>query len=184
VHSSNVFFAHAGLTVGADALQSMAGQFGMTHLPTAAKWESELPDLAYGQGSLLATPLELAGVVQTVAAGGVRRRPHFVLDEKPETLATPLTPEQASVIAKALAAVTERGTARGVFSSLPFSVAGKTGTAQTSNGDRASHSWFIGFAPARNPKVAFAVIIENGGYGAKSAAPAAREILRAWGGKE
>jgi penicillin-binding protein A len=159
----------------------MAGQFGLTHLPVADRWSSELPDLAYGQGSLLATPLELAGTMQTIAAGGTRRKLHFVESDKPETLATPITPEQAAVIARALAGVTERGTAHGVFSSLPFSVAGKTGTAQTGNGDKQSHSWFIGFAPARDPKIAFAVIIENGGYGAKSAAPAAREILKAWG---
>ncbi|MBB6052277.1 penicillin-binding transpeptidase domain-containing protein [Armatimonas rosea] len=181
VHSSNIYFAHAGLEVGAEALQEMSGQFGLTHLPVADRWTSELPDLAYGQGSLLVTPLELAGTMQTIAAGGTRRKLHFVESDKPETLATPITPEQAAVIARALAGVTERGTARGVFSSVPFSVAGKTGTAQTGNGDKQSHSWFVGFAPARAPKIAFAVIIENGGYGAKSAAPAAREILKAWG---
>ena len=180
VHSSNIFFAHAGVAVGAEALQSMSGQFGLTHGPVAAKWEAELVDIAYGQGSLLTTPLELAGVVQTIASSGVRRRPHFVLADKTEALATPITPEQAAMIAKALGDVSRRGTARGIFSSLPFSVAGKTGTAQTGNGDKQSHSWFIGFAPAQNPKIAFAVLIENGGYGAKSAGPAAREILRAW----
>ena len=183
VRSSNIYFAHAGIDIGAEALQRTAGQFGLTHLPERPQWERELPDLSYGQGSLLATPMEMASVMQTVASGGIRRRPHYALSEKPETLATPLTPEQAEVIAKALREVTESGTARGVFSTLAFKVAGKTGTAQTSNGDKKSHSWFIGFAPAQNPKVAFAVLIENGGYGAKSAAPVAREILRAWDGK-
>ena len=87
-------------------------------------------------------------------------------------------------IARALREVTRRGTADGIFDSLSFPVAGKTGTAQTSNGDKKSHSWFIGFAPAQDPEIAFAVLIENGGYGARSAAPAAREILRAWSPRE
>lgn len=181
VYSSNIYFAHAGIELGAEALQSMTGQFGLTRVPPLAKWESELPDLAYGQGSLLATPLELAGTMQTIASGGIRRRPHFVLNGPTETVATPLSPEDAAVVAKALREVTQRGTAQGIFDELPFSVAGKTGTAQNGNGDKMSHSWFIGFAPAQNPRIAFAVIIENGGYGARSAAPAAREILRAWG---
>lgn len=180
VHSSNIYFAHAGVALGSEALRSMAGELGMTHLPEAKRWDAELPDLAYGQGSLLATPLELAGMMQTIAAGGRRLKPHFALTEKPQTLATPLTPEQAAVIARALADVTRRGTADGIFDTLSYPVAGKTGTAQNGNGDKMSHSWFIGFAPAQNPKIAFAVIIENGGYGAKAAAPAAREILRAW----
>ena len=180
IHSSNIYFAHAGTAVGVEGLREMSGKFGLTHLPKDTQWPRELADLSYGQGSLLVTPLELAGVAQTLANGGKRLRPHYPLREAPEVVATPLTPEQAKVINKALRGVTTRGTAQGRFESLPFSVAGKTGTAQTSNGDGMSHSWFIGFAPAENPKIAFAVVIENGGYGAKSAVPAVRDILRAW----
>lgn len=180
IHSSNIYFAHAGVAVGVEGMREMSGKFGLTHLPKEALWPRELADLSYGQGSLLVTPLELAGVAQTLANGGKRLRPHYVQAEAPEVLSTPLTPEQAKVINKALRGVTTRGTARGRFEDLPFTVAGKTGTAQTSNGDGMSHSWFIGFAPAENPKIAFAVIIENGGYGAKSAVPAVRDILRAW----
>jgi cell division protein FtsI/penicillin-binding protein 2 len=80
----------------------------------------------------------------------------------------------------AMLEVTQVGTAHGVFRTLPFSVAGKTGTAENNQGDGQPHSWFVGFAPADRPEVAFAVIVENGGLGAKVAAPAARDILRAW----
>ena len=180
IHSSNIYFAHAGIAVGPDTLREMTGLFGLSHGPAPEKWPAELPDLSYGQGSLLVTPLELAGVAQTIAAGGERYRIHFVLAAPRETIARPITLEQAQVIAKALRGVTERGTARGKFDDLPFTVAGKTGTAQNGNADKMSHSWFIGFAPANNPKIAFAVLIENGGYGAKAAVPAAHEILRAW----
>jgi cell division protein FtsI/penicillin-binding protein 2 len=77
--------------------------------------------------------------------------------------------------------VTRSGTAAGRFDTLPFGVAGKTGTAQNDQYDRMSHSWFIGFAPVEHPRIAIAVIAENGGYGASVAVPVARDVLRAAG---
>ena len=72
------------------------------------------------------------------------------------------------------------GTARVAMSGMRITVAGKTGTAQVNAGD--PHSWFAGFAPydgeSKN-RVAFAVIVEHGGYGAKTAAPIARELVEA-----
>ena len=62
-----------------------------------------------------------------------------------------------------LAGVVTDGTARGVFDGLPVSVAGKTGSAQNGQGDGMTHSWFAGFAPAVNPTLAFACVVENGG---------------------
>ena len=73
--------------------------------------------------------------------------------------------------------VTTTGTARGVFDGLKVSVAGKTGSAQTVPG-KPTHSWFAGFAPATNPTLAFACVIENGGAGRDAAAPVCREIVR------
>jgi peptidoglycan glycosyltransferase len=58
-------------------------------------------------------------------------------------------------------------------------VAGKTGSAQTNSGDGETHSWFVGFAPAPNPTIAFACIVENGGAGRAAAGPVCREIVKA-----
>jgi cell division protein FtsI/penicillin-binding protein 2 len=84
----------------------------------------------------------------------------------------------AASLAEWMRDVVERGTARGVFDSLPVEVAGKTGTAENEERDRRPHSWFIGFAPASRSKVAFACIVENGGYGRNAAAPVMREVLK------
>ena len=66
----------------------------------------------------------------------------------------------------------------GVFDGLRVSVAGKTGSAQNNQGDGVTHSWFAGFAPAVNPTLAFACIVENGGAGRAAAGPVCREIVR------
>ena len=89
--------------------------------------------------------------------------------------------------------VTTKGTARSVFKDVPYSVAGKTGTAQVitiAQDDKYSeeklerryhdHSLFIAFAPVENPKIALAVLVENSGFGAKTAAPVAKEVLDYW----
>ncbi len=177
--SCNVYFGKAGIALGPDALRAQAETFAFSRLPTPAQFASELPDIAYGQGPLLVTPLEMAGVASAVAAGGRRLRPLLLKTAKPEIAATPLSPESAARLADMMRRVTRTGTAAGRFDALPFAVAGKTGTAQNEENDKMSHSWFIGFAPADNPRVAFAVIVENGGYGASVAAPLARDVLRA-----
>jgi cell division protein FtsI/penicillin-binding protein 2 len=80
--------------------------------------------------------------------------------------------------------VVTEGTARGVFDAIPVEVAGKTGTAQTDEGDKEPHSWFTGFTPVSKPQYAFACVIENGGYGKQGAAPAVRDwLLKEFGGK-
>ena len=177
--SCNIYFAHAGLAVGPQPLREHASQFGFARLPPIAQFGAELPDVAFGQGPMLASPLEMAGVAATVASGGRHLRPQFLKDAKPAVTATPLSPSDAGRLQEMMRRVTVSGTAGGRFADLPYPVAGKTGTAQNEEGDRMSHSWFIGFAPADRPKVAFAVIVENGGYGASVAVPIARQVLRA-----
>ena len=89
---------------------------------------------------------------------------------------TPTSPQLADEINKMMVGVVRDGT--GSSASLPgVLVAGKTGTAENSQGD--SHAWFIGFAPADNPQVAIAVIVENAGFGGSIAAPIARKVFRA-----
>lgn len=175
--SCNVYFARAGLRLGSQTLHDHAARFGLAHLPEISQFDAALPEIAFGQGEMLATPLEMAGVAQTVANGGKRLTPQWEKSVAAKVTDTPLSPEDAARITEMMRRVTTTGTAAGRFSDLPFSVAGKTGTAQNDQYDRVSHSWFIGFAPADAPKVAFAVIVENGGYGSQSAVPAARQIL-------
>lgn len=179
VESCNIYFAHAGLALGPEALRAGAAQFGFARLPGSAPFAAELPDIAYGQGPMLASPIEMAGVALSVAAGGRRLRPEILKRDEPRVAATPLAPEDAARLADMMRRVTVSGTAAGRFDELPYGVAGKTGTAQNREGDKMSHSWFIGFAPVTRPKIAFAVIVENGGYGASVAVPIARQVLRA-----
>ena len=176
--SCNIYFAHAALAVGPQPLRDQLAKFGFARLPSKTQFDSELPDIGYGQGPMLVTPLEMASVAQMVANGGTRLAPVFQKDAKPENGSRLLSQNDASRLAEMMGRVTRTGTAAGRFDSLPFSVAGKTGTAQNDRYDKVAHSWFIGFAPINHPRVAFAVIVENGGYGTQVAVPIARDILR------
>ena len=177
--SCNVYFAHLGIAIGAEGLDATARhQFELAHMPPLQKLGEDLPDCAYGQGAVLMTPLEMGQVAQAVANNGKMQPATFIMGGK-TPLGTPaLTPEQAGRLQKMLAGVVTDGTARGVFDSLPVSVAGKTGSAQNGQGDGMTHSWFAGFAPAENPTLAFACIVENGGAGRAAAAPVCREMIR------
>lgn len=147
---------------------------------------------AIGQGYYLATPLQQAMLLMAVANGGVVYRPILVdkvlsvdgsLLEKmePELLRTIyLRPETWNTIRQGLVAVTTKGTGASVFQGFPYTVAGKTGSAETGRGT--THSWFACYAPADNPQIAVAVLVEDGGEGSVTAAPAARKILEAYFG--
>lgn len=179
--SCNVYFAHLGMDVGAEALDATARQrFELGHMPTLAKLGEDLPDCAYGQGAVTTTPLEMARVAQAVAHNG-QLLPVLFVPGRPSQQApvTALSPEQAARLQTMLAAVTAPGgTAQGVFDGLPVHVAGKTGSAQNGQGDGMTHSWFVGFAPVENPTLAFACVVENGGFGRSAAAPVCREMVR------
>ena len=98
---------------------------------------------------------------------------------QPVELGRPIGELNAKRIAEMMRAVVTGGNARGIFGDLPVEVAGKTGTAQTDQGDRQPHSWFIGYTPYTRPQYAFACVIENGGYGKRGAAPAVHTVLKA-----
>ena len=161
------------------------------------KWEvyhdefylSEIMDAAIGQGFNLVTPLQAAMVMGEVAANGRRYRPHVVkkIVTQDGELIKEFTPELAGeldvdpeiirLVQAGLHEVTKTGTAARNFEGFPYEIAGKTGTAENSQG--ADHGWFVGYAPYDNPTVSVAVIVENGGYGATSAVPIGRQILEA-----
>jgi cell division protein FtsW (lipid II flippase) len=181
--SCNAYFAQLGLRVGAPALQETADLFEIPLAPSGQGKvvKDTLPFAAYGQGQVLASPFKMARVAATIAAGGAMPQGRWVVDETNRRADAPrqvLDPAAAQTLARAMRRVVLEGTGRALKDIEP-PVAGKTGTAEVQ--DSASHSWFVGFAPYGQAKrqVAFAVIVEHGGYGARAAAPIAGRLVTA-----
>jgi penicillin-binding protein 2 len=151
-------------------------------------------NLAVGQGDLQADPLQMAVAYATVANGGKVVRPHLGLRiedaagvaiqelKMPPRRRVHIQPQFRQAILDGLSAAAESpgGTSYPVFGedhSFPIKVAGKTGTAERPpNGDQ---SWYVALAPYPNPRYVVAVTVENGGFGAETAAPAAKQIIGA-----
>lgn len=137
-----------------------------------------IPQVSFGQGSLLASPLGIAQVAAAIANSGKTTRPYWVQAGENPVFEEVLSPIGNQIIAEAMRGVVKQdnGTAYKTFKGFPIEVAGKTGTAE--NNKPNAHAWFAGFAPYRGArKIAFAVVVENGGVGAKVAAPIARELI-------
>ena len=146
--------------------------------------------LAFGQERLLVTPLQMAMVASTIGNGGVVPRPYLVQkvvapngstvrNTKPRNLGRAIKPETAATLTQMMVAVTEGGT--GNAAAIPgIHVAGKTGTAET-NVPNVYTAWFVSFAPAENPQVAVAVVLEEqlNGFGGSVAAPIAKQVMEA-----
>ena len=181
--SCNAYFAQLGVdAVGYKEMQKMATDLGI-EAGTDLQLKQALPFAAYGQGPVLVTPLKMARVAATVAAGGRMPEGRWILDSSNDRNELPrqvITAASASFLANAMRSVVTRGTARAAMADLDVPVAGKTGTAQLDTGE--PHSWFTGFAPfdgQANKRIAFAVVVEHGGYGAQAAAPIAKELVSA-----
>jgi cell division protein FtsI/penicillin-binding protein 2/cell division protein FtsW (lipid II flippase) len=180
--SCNAYFAQLGVySVGATALDEMAKLLEIPDGPIK-DLKHDLPFAAYGQGQIVITPFKMARVAATVANSGRMPQGHWVTGNGNNRLDAPrevLPAEQASVVAGAMRLVVTGGTGRGAMQGEALAVAGKTGTAQVGEGD--PHSWFAGFAPygLAPHRIAFAVVVEHGGYGAKAAAPIARKLVDA-----
>lgn len=174
--SCNVYFAQLGIALGAAALEDAISDYQLVDCPTIAQIGADLPDCAYGQGTILVTPYQMARVAQTIANNGSESEPLFFAATSAPPPARPiLSPSDARQINLMMQSVVTNGTAAGVFTGLAYTVAGKTGSAQLAHGR--SHSWFVGFAPADNPAVAFACIVEHGGAGRTAAAPVCRAVI-------
>jgi penicillin-binding protein 2 len=147
-------------------------------------------NLAIGQGEMLATPLQVAVFFGGLARDGTLYRPYLVkeivssegrlISTQPQVSGTlPFSPATLDVLKKALIGAVNDPKGTGVLARLPdVVVAGKTGTAQNPHGE--DHAWFVGFAPASDPEIVVVVLLENVGHGGTYAAPAAREIMRAY----
>jgi cell division protein FtsI/penicillin-binding protein 2/cell division protein FtsW (lipid II flippase) len=181
--SCNAYFAQLGVRdVGAKALAEMADRLGLS-TGDAAELRRALPFAAYGQGPVLVTPFKMARVAATIAAGGRMPQGRWMAGDGNPRQDAPLdvlAEPEAAFLATAMRRVVTEGTARHVMASTAVEIAGKTGTAQLDRG--MPHAWFIGFAPfdgMPERRLAFAVIVENGGYGGRIAAPIAREVMEA-----
>ena len=170
--------------------------------PEQQKWYAgETISIGIGQGYNAYTPIQLAQATAVIANNGVMFRPHLVnqiIDAKtgekravePQPLRDlKLKKQNIDVIRRAMAGVIKEGTGARAFAGAPYDAAGKTGTAQVYSlkgsdykagsvkRELRDHALFIAYAPAEKPTIALAVLVENGGFGAQSAAPIARMVL-------
>jgi penicillin-binding protein 2 len=153
----------------------------------SAWYEGQTINLAIGQGYLQVSPLQLAVAYSALANGGTVVRPHVagavVRGQTTTKLRFPPVRHvklvDVDAIRQGLYEAAHTGTSASVFANFPVPVAGKTGTAEAPPGD--DHSWYASWAPAGNhPEVVVVVMIEHGGFGVQAAAPAARDIYKAF----
>jgi penicillin-binding protein 2 len=171
--------------------------------PEQQKWYAgETISIGIGQGYNSYTPIQLAQAVAVLVNGGTLYRPHLVayvdngrtgerMNVQPEVMhQVNFRAEHVEFIKKAMAGVIKEGTGARAFAGAAYTVGGKTGTAQVIGMKQnekyveskveerfRDHSLFISFAPLENPRIAMAVIVENGGFGARAAAPLTRAVL-------
>jgi penicillin-binding protein 2 len=171
--------------------------------PEQQRWyPGETISIGIGQGYNSYTPLQLAQAMATLANGGTVYRPRLVAYiDNPRTgerrsleaevvHRVPARREHIDFVKRAMAGVNKEGTGARAFAGAQYTSGGKTGTAQViaiKQHERydekkvaerhRDHSWFIAFAPVESPKIALAIIVENGGFGARAAAPIARTML-------
>jgi penicillin-binding protein 2 len=171
--------------------------------PEQQRWiAGDTISLGIGQGYNSFTPIQIAHAMANLANDGVVMKPHLVktiedgvtqeitVTVPKESYRIPLKQENIDVIKRAMIGVNKEGTGTRTFGSAPYLVAGKTGTAQVFSVKKNEkydasklaknlhdNGLYIGFAPADDPKIALAVIVENSGYGATVAAPLARKVF-------
>jgi penicillin-binding protein 2 len=200
------FGATTGIDLGGEAegvLPSPEWKQKRFRTPEQRKWYAgETISIGIGQGYNAYTPMQLSLAMATLANDGAMMRPRLV--ESVENVRTgerrtlepklvrkiPLKPENIEFVKRAMAGVIKEGTGRRAFQGAPYTSGGKTGTAQviaikqnekyveSKVAERhRDHSLFIVFAPLESPRIALAALVENGGFGARAAAPLARAVL-------
>ncbi|MFZ7133825.1 MAG: peptidoglycan D,D-transpeptidase FtsI family protein [Eubacteriales bacterium] len=202
VHSSNVYYTQMGVQLGAGELKSLVERVGFNQsipfdFPVSKSTftyksmsETAMAEVGIGQGKLQVTPLHMAMITSAIANKGVMMNPVIVqevvspggftlLKGKYASTGEIMSAQTAQEINNMMQKVVQDGTGQkaGIQG---ITVAGKTGTAQNEKEDQ-EHAWFIGFAPADDPEIAVAVIVEySGSTGGEIAAPIAGKIMSQW----
>lgn len=202
--SSNVAFAQLGVDLGEKNIKDITSRAGMnkeipfdlpvstSRFPYKNMSKTDLAAVGMGQGKLQVTPLHMAMIASAIANNGIMMKPYLVdrvvsasnntlKTTKPVIFSQLMAPETAAKVRSMMQSVVETGT--GQSAAIPgIKVAGKTGTAEnelSGKQNNKEHAWFISFAPADNPQVAVAVVLEySGSTGGEAAAPIARELMR------
>lgn len=195
--SINTVFARVAVEeVGRQMLYATARDFGFgssyeefpLEVSPSRLGDGNLAQIAFGQDTVLSNVFQMALVAATVANDGNMMEPHLVKEVRspdgiiierssPQKEREVLDPQTASTLQEMMVGVVESGSA--TAAQIPgVEVAGKTGTAEVP--PDAPHSWFIAFAPADDPQIAVAVLVENGGDGEKQALPIARQIIASY----
>lgn len=196
--SCNVMFMTLGRRVGPRAMASMARRLGVGQLSGIGlpeeqpglvgdpewrrkhgrrRWSvGDTCQMAIGQGDLLITPIQAARMMAAIANGGRLVTPRLCKQDPVRSESVGLRAKSLAVVRQGLRAVVERGTGRAARDP-DLAIAGKTGTAENPHGP--PHAWFVGYAPADDPQLVVAVLIEQGGHGGAVAAPIAKATFRA-----
>ena len=199
--SSNQVFCELGYELGADRVKSAAEKFGVNKefsfdIPVSKSeiQYSNMSDLdaalvSIGQGGLVMTPLQVAMIGSSVANNGIMLQPYIVeqvvtssgtimYQHEVTPLYNVMSADCAAFLQDMMTGVVEERNGTGRSAQIRgIDVAGKTGTAETDSGD--DHAWFVGYAPADDPKICVAVVLENdGNAGGTTAGPIARDVMR------
>lgn len=198
VQSCNTYFAEKAVEIGHSKLREVAQKFMLderipfdldTNISSFSQGnlgKTAIAEAGIGQGEVLATPLNMALMASAIANDGNMVKPYLVKNiedangrlisqTRTETLSNVMSSSMAGQLTDMMTGVVQRGTGSNASISN-VQVAGKTGTAE--NTPRPSHAWFVGFAPADNPRIAVAVVLEESGtFGGQTAAPIARDLI-------
>lgn len=198
--SCNPVFVKIGLELGPHRLISYARSLGLDNqgiigYPAAADRRQELDLIAgrhnlvnssLGQGPVLATPVQVTAMVNTVANGGIYLQPRLVMEVRPARgdprgirpgdPVRALSPEVARQLGEMMVMVTRRGVGQKAWAS-PGGTAGKTGSAELADGVEFVNAWFSGYGPLDNPRYTVTVLVREGVSGGETAAPVFREIM-------
>ena len=200
--SCNTSFANIGMTLNLKSFHNLCTSFLFNcDLPTQIPYskssfvlkegsdKDEIPQTVIGQGDTLITPLQNALITATIANNGVMMKP-YVVDHlesydgtiikqyKEEEYATLMNKKEVKTLKKMMKEVVEDGTAT-ALRGQPYTAAGKTGSAEFDS-TKASHSWFVGYAPTKNPQLVVSIIVEGAGTGSQYAVPIAKKIMDAY----
>ena len=197
--SCNSAFAQIGTTLNMASFRKLCNSFLFNSpLPTNLDYNKssfvldanselkEIPQTAIGQGKTQISPLHSALIVSSIANGGVMMKP-YVVDHiendngtnvkkyLPEIYDTLMTSSESQLLTSYMMEVVANGTAT-ALSGESYIVAGKTGSAEYET-DEPAHAWFVGFAPAEDPKIVVSIIVEGVGTGSEYAVPIAAKIF-------